>query len=120
MSETPETEPVTNTAHSDPRVAMMYWHERAMAAESYFERLTFERDDLRTMWERDSTALGVAIGQRDTARAIAEDNRARYVTAERERDELRAVLMSVRARAECTNNGMGADILAILAAGRVT
>jgi hypothetical protein len=25
----------------------MYWHERAMAAESYFERLTFERDELR-------------------------------------------------------------------------
>jgi len=54
--------------------------------------LQIERDDLRVMWERESTALGAAIGQRDRISAIAEDNRARYVTAERERDELREAL----------------------------
>jgi hypothetical protein len=55
-----------------------------------------ERDELRAMWERDSAALGTAIGQRDNARAVAEDNRARYVTAERERDELREALAARR------------------------
>lgn len=50
-------------------------------------RLERERDQYRAMWERDSKALGEALGQRNTARAVAEDNRARYVTAEAERDE---------------------------------
>lgn len=45
-----------------------------------------ERDRYRIWWERDSQSLGTVIGQRDTARAVAEDNRARYVTAEAERD----------------------------------
>jgi len=49
-------------------------------------------EDFKALWERDSKSLSVAIGQRNTARAVAEDNRARYVTAERERDELAEAL----------------------------
>jgi hypothetical protein len=72
VSETPETEPVTNTAHSDPRVAMMYWHERAMAAESYFERLTFERDALRE-------ALRDVMNEADSITGITDATWARAV-----------------------------------------
>jgi hypothetical protein len=61
--------------------------------------LQIERDDLRVMWERESTALGAAIGQRDRISAIAEDNRGRYVAVERERDELREALQA--AMLEC-------------------
>lgn len=59
-------------------------------------RLEAERDQLRVMWERDSKALGVALGHRDTARAVAEDNRALWsqcsqacATLQGERDALR-------------------------------
>ena len=46
-----------------------------------------DRDQFRVLWERDSRSLSDVIGQRNTARTVAEDNRARYVTAEHERDE---------------------------------
>jgi hypothetical protein len=46
-----------------------------------------ERDEFKIWWERDSKALSAALGQRDTARAVAEDNRARYAVAESQRDE---------------------------------
>jgi hypothetical protein len=69
MSETPETEPVTNTEHTDPRVAMMYWHERAMAAESYFERLTFERDELREATARAKKEIDVLRHELAVSRA---------------------------------------------------
>lgn len=58
----------------------------------FARRLERERDKFKTLWQRDSHGLGVVIGQRDTARAVAEDNRARYVTAEAERDDLREAL----------------------------
>jgi hypothetical protein len=88
--------------------------------------VTAERDGFRAMWSRDSTALSVAIGQRDTARAVAEDNRARYVTAERERDQLREALRELRslAGAYASDDGVWPPLLArvdaILAGGRVT
>lgn len=63
--------------------------------ETPIAELMKERDRLLVLWERDSKALGVAIGQRDSARAIAEDNRARYVGAERQRDELAEALRAV-------------------------
>lgn len=45
--------------------------------------LRAERDQFKAMWERDSTALGKALAQRDTARADAEDKRARVAEAVR-------------------------------------
>jgi hypothetical protein len=87
VSETPETtaafEVACNSGSGTRALGHMLIHSM---------KLERERDELRAMWERDSTALGVAIGQRDTARAVSEDNRARYVTAESERDELRGKL----------------------------
>jgi hypothetical protein len=56
------------------------------------KRLERQRDEFKIWWERDSKALSVALGQRDTARAVAEDNRARYAVAERQRDELAEAL----------------------------
>ena len=61
---------------------------QAVVPVRFARRLERERDQLKIMWERDSKALGAVIGQRDTARAVAEDNRARYVKAEAERDAL--------------------------------
>lgn len=54
----------------------------------FARRLERQRDEFKTWWERDSKSLSVALGQLNTVRAVAEDNRARYVTAERQRDEL--------------------------------
>jgi len=52
----------------------MYWNELAA--------LRAERDQFKAMWERDSTALGKALAQRDTARTDAEDKRARVAELE--------------------------------------
>lgn len=50
---------------------------------SDYDALRAERDQFKAMWERDSTALGKALAQRDTARADAEDKRARVAEAVR-------------------------------------
>lgn len=55
--------------------------------------LRAERDQFKAMWERDSTALGKALAQRDTARVDAEDKRARVA-------ELEGLLKRARPRVE--------------------
>lgn len=51
-------------------------------AHSLVDELRAERDQFKAMWERDSTALGKALAQRDTARTDAEDKRARVAELE--------------------------------------
>lgn len=95
--ETPETDAEWAAAiGKDAKVAdiKMVWLER-------------QRDEFRALWERDSKSLGVAIGQRNTARAVADDNRARYVTAESERNELAEALRE--ARKYIYYRGLGTD-----------
>jgi hypothetical protein len=71
--------------------------ERSQGAEADCARLVRQRDEFKIWWERDSKALSVALGQRDTARAVAEDNRARYAVAERQRDDLTDALRELLA-----------------------
>jgi hypothetical protein len=71
--------------------------KRQVVNSNFALRLERQRDEFKIWWERDSKGLSVALGQRDTARAVAEDNRARYVTAERQRDDLAEVLRELLA-----------------------
>lgn len=97
MSETPEVGGSCNICGGGVR-----YGSRHVVCDKNVMVIERERDELRVLWERDSKALGVAIGQRDTARAVAEDNRALYVTAEAQRDELAAALREyVAAQDEC-------------------
>lgn len=57
-----------------------------------------ESDKYRMLWERDSRGLGTMIGEYNTARAVAEDRRSQALTAEAERDALRAELAAAKAR----------------------
>jgi hypothetical protein len=69
---------VTATAHgAEPSE---FCHD---CAHSLVDELRAERDQFKAMWERDSTALGKALAQRDTARTDAEDKRARVAEAVR-------------------------------------
>lgn len=56
-----------------------YWDAKR---EAELVALRAERDQFKAMWERDSTALGKALAQRDTARVDAEDKRARVAELE--------------------------------------
>jgi hypothetical protein len=68
------------------------WQAWQAAHAAGFEAGVDQRDEFKIWWERDSKSLSVALGQRDTARAVAEDNRARYAVAERQRNELAEAL----------------------------
>ena len=72
----------------EPRGTLAYVDNFPAEAAAELDALRAERDQFKAMWERDSTALGKALAQRDTARTDAEDKRARVAELEERLDAM--------------------------------
>jgi chromosome segregation ATPase len=58
------------------------------------DSLRAERDDYKVQWQRDSTALGKTLNELSMKRAVIQDLRASLAAVEKERDEIKARLVS--------------------------